>query len=302
MDSKSLLIGVIVGILIGTAVAYIVIPEKVHTEYLTVPGSGVSQEEYDRLDRKYAQLQTDYNSLLYGLDLADKEINVLENENADLQNVVNDLQTQLEKYLPTETGEVGRSRYNPAPIGTELYLEFTMGDEGGYSCEMNVTEVIRGEPALKKVIEADGYLRSLWYDVQKYENLTSKYLKDFGKDNVYYDNALDQLLSAQDRLDSNNPLDDGYEFLLVKVRFEFLTGPSSITLSAHDFKVISDSGVVYDVPYVEVPSPEFDIELLPRSNFEGWCVFEVLKDGEQPRLSFASHPDGTGGLWFNLFS
>ena len=235
------------------------------------------------------------------MDLADKSINALEKENADLQNAVNELQTQLEKYVPTDTGEMGRSRSNSAPIGTELYLEFTMSGEEGYSCKMNVTEVIRGKPALKKIIEADRYLRSLWYDVQKYKNLTAEYLKAFGEDNLYYDRARDQLENALDRLDQNNPLEDDYEFLLVKIKFEFLTGPSSITLNAYHFKLISESGIVYDVPYVEVPSPEFDVELLLGSIFEGWCVYEVLENDEQPKVSFAIHPDGTGGLWFKLY-
>jgi len=301
METKSTFIGLIIGVLLGGVGVYILAPSPTSTNSGPASQSLITQEQYNKLSNDYSTLQNAYNKLKTDYDNLKNSHNSLENAYESLQNTVSELQAELAKYIPPETGELGKSRFNPAPIETVLYIDFAVGGEGDYSSKMNVVEVIRGELALEKIIEADGYLRELWYDVEKYQNLTAQYLKDFGANSVYYMNVRDQLEYALDRWDRNNPLDDGYEFLLVKVRFEFLAGSSSITLNAQHFRAVSDLGIVYDVPSVEVPSPKFDIEMLPKSIFEGWCVYEVLIEDEQPKLCFATHPDGTGGLWFKLY-
>jgi hypothetical protein len=267
MEAKSIFIGLTIGILFGGVGVYFFSPHPVSTKLGSEGQSLITPEQYNKLNSDYSTLQNAYNKLKIDYDSLKYNYNSLENSYESLQNTVSELQAELAKYMPPEPGELGKSRFYPAPIDTVLYINFTVGGEGDYSSKMNVAEVIRGELALEKIIEADGYLREMWYDVEKYQNLTDQYLKDFGADSVYYKNARDQLEYVLDRWDRNNPLDDGYEFLLVKVRFEFLAGPSSITLNAQHFRAVSNLGIVYDVPSVEVPSPKFDVELLPKSLF-----------------------------------
>lgn len=300
MDSKTLVIGLVFGLILGAGVAYVAVPEKTTIEYIS-QDSGLSLAEYNTLQTENSELEQNYYSLQTRYNSLESNKASLENQVLILQDQVEALETELEKSIPPEMGSLGKSRSNPADINTTLHIEFIVSGENGFSGKMTVTDVIRGEPALQKVIEADGYLRDLFYEVEKWLGLMQEYNRTFGSDSVYFLDAQDHYTQAVNRLDRNFPLDDGYEFLCIKIKFTFVDGPKSIALSPLDFKVLSDSGIIYDIPNVETPSPLFDVEMIPNSEFEGWCVYEVLSDDEHSMISFASGSDFIGGLWFKLF-
>lgn len=69
----------------------------------------------------------------------------------------------------------------------------------------------------------------------------------------------------------------GYEYLLVKVRFSYVSGKSSNMVSGYSFKAYSD-GAGFSPTFVVLPKsmPEFKIvELMPGGKTEGWIAFTV---------------------------
>ena len=72
----------------------------------------------------------------------------------------------------------------------------------------------------------------------------------------------------------------GYEYLLVKVRFAYTEGKGSLHVSSYDFKAYVD-GAGYSPTWVVLPKdkPEFKgVDLIPGGQTEGWIVFEVPKN------------------------
>ncbi|AKG91843.1 protein of unknown function {DUF4352} [Geoglobus ahangari] len=73
--------------------------------------------------------------------------------------------------------------------------------------------------------------------------------------------------------------EDGYEYLLVKVRFKYASGRVSQFVSAYSFKAYVD-GVGFSPSFVILPNdfPEFkDVDLMPGGETEGWITFLVPK-------------------------
>ena len=75
----------------------------------------------------------------------------------------------------------------------------------------------------------------------------------------------------------NDEPKQGFEYLLAKIRVEYLLGESSKYVSAFDFKAYAD-GVGYSSTLVVSPKdrPELEsVELMPGGKTEGWVYFEV---------------------------
>jgi hypothetical protein len=73
-----------------------------------------------------------------------------------------------------------------------------------------------------------------------------------------------------------NP-EEGYEYLLVKVRFSYISGKSSYMVSGYSFKAYSD-GTGFSPAFVVMPDdmPEFKtVDLMPGGKVEGWIAFTV---------------------------
>ena len=76
--------------------------------------------------------------------------------------------------------------------------------------------------------------------------------------------------------------DEGYEYLLVKVKFSYLEGKTSFTVSEYSFKAYSD-GTGYSPTFVVLPQnmPEFKtVDLMPGGKVEGWTAFIVPENRE----------------------
>jgi hypothetical protein len=96
----------------------------------------------------------------------------------------------------------------------------------------------------------------------------------------------------------------GNEYILVKIHFEYLSGPTadtSYTVSQYNFYPISENGLQYASQTVVTPTPRFDAALYPNSSTEGWAAYQVALTDTHPLLAFARNYDGTGGIWFKLY-
>ena len=74
----------------------------------------------------------------------------------------------------------------------------------------------------------------------------------------------------------------GYEYLLVKVKFAYTEGKGSLHVSSYDFKAYV-GGAGYTPTWVVLPKdkPEFEgVDLIPGGQTEGWIVFEVPQGKE----------------------
>lgn len=71
--------------------------------------------------------------------------------------------------------------------------------------------------------------------------------------------------------------DEGYEYLLVKVRIAYVAGEGSFYVSSYSFKAIAE-GVVYSPTFAVLPKdkPELNsVDLIPGGKIEGWIAYEV---------------------------
>jgi LEA14-like dessication related protein len=166
--------------------------------------------------------------------------------------------TPVPTPTPSPTPAVGYSRFNPAPINTNLDVTFQW-ISGNYKARIALLEVIRGNEA--------------W-----------------------------QLIEAANIF--NDPPEIGTEYLLARIRFEYVEGPSSdttYTLSDYSFDVISETGVEYDLPFIVAPEPDLGATLYIGGSNEGWGAYQVATSDTKPLLTFGRNYDGTGGIWFTLY-
>ncbi len=102
----------------------------------------------------------------------------------------------------------------------------------------------------------------------------------------------------------NSAPNSGYEYILVKIQFEYLTGPTADTVynvSPVYFDAISENGVEYDYHSIVPPDPALSTSLYPGASHEGWEAYQVSLTDTHPLLTFGRNYDGTGGIWFKLY-
>ncbi len=99
----------------------------------------------------------------------------------------------------------------------------------------------------------------------------------------------------------NDPPEQGYEYILAKIRFEYLwnSDPNQdIDISQYSFDVFSEDGVKYDEPIIVAPDPQLSTTLYPGGIKEGWGAYQVAIDDEHPLLVYDQIH---GGVWFKLY-
>jgi hypothetical protein len=102
----------------------------------------------------------------------------------------------------------------------------------------------------------------------------------------------------------NDPPKPGFEYILAKVRFEYLTGATpdtSYRISSVWFDAVSMGGKDYDGVSVVEPDPAIGATLYPGASQEGWIVFLVAQGDTGPLMTLGRESDGTGGIWFKLY-
>lgn len=166
---------------------------------------------------------------------------------------------------------LGDSRSNPASIGETITTNFE-GYEGDYGLKVSVLEVYRGDEAMALLNKA--------YDAGPADNFRPI------------------------------PPNDGYEYLLTKIKFEYMDGPTPDTkydVSEYEFYVISTWGKEYFNSFKMIfpPEPELSTSLYPGASIEGWAVYEIEPSDEKPLINFKSDENSNNediGLWFKLYS
>ncbi len=103
----------------------------------------------------------------------------------------------------------------------------------------------------------------------------------------------------------NNDPKPGFEYILTRVRFDYLNGPDADTKyhlnSAVHLTGVSSAGKDYEYVILTTPEPRLDAELYPGASTEGWAVYQVAVDDAKPLLAFDRDYKGKGGVWLKLY-
>lgn len=112
--------------------------------------------------------------------------------------------------------------------------------------------------------------------------------------------ALD-IIMAENSL--NTSPEEGYEYILAKVYFKNIDcgEGKSVNINPLEFQAFSAEGVQYDITSsigVVIPN-NIRGEVYKGAEKEGYVLF-VTKVGDNPKVSYGTSYDGTGGIWFKL--
>lgn len=102
----------------------------------------------------------------------------------------------------------------------------------------------------------------------------------------------------------NAPPSEGFEYVLAKVRFEYLASPAedkAYAVSPVQFTAVSTDGKDYDMSWAVEPEPALNAQLYEGASHEGWAAFLVAAGDTTPLMTFGRNYDGTGGIWFQLY-
>ncbi len=222
-------------------------------------------------------------------------------EISKLQTEVSTLQSELE----AKTGELDRLRGEVSKLQTELEGKATEISK----LKMRIEELEAMVPPPPPKEGEPGYSR--FFPAPIGSNLTAKF--EWFRETYIACITLKQVIRGeeawkmiQEANPFNRPPKEGYEYILAKIHFLYVSGPTAETafeVSGILFDAVSEDGRVYDdVLFVVVPEPSLDEKLYPGASHEGWVVFEVEKTDLKPLMSFATDPlTGTGGIWFKLY-
>ena len=103
----------------------------------------------------------------------------------------------------------------------------------------------------------------------------------------------------------NDSPDEGFEYILAKVRFDYLDGSADKQFHLNtgvDFTAVSSEGKDYKLQLVVEPEPRLNADLYPGASHEGWVAFQVTKDDTNPLMTFGRDYRGSGGVWWKLFT
>jgi hypothetical protein len=95
---------------------------------------------------------------------------------------------------------------------------------------------------------------------------------------------------------SNKPAEPGLEYILVRVKFEYLArsipGKCAHPLVPEQFAAYSAGGEDYKPASVVPPKPEMRKSIKSGDSLEGWLVFAVAKEDRAPLMSFSVDAGG----------
>jgi hypothetical protein len=91
------------------------------------------------------------------------------------------------------------------------------------------------------------------------------------------------------------------DYVLTKFRIKVISTSDNkeFDVSSYYFNAVSESGVVYDSPWVVMPEPSLsNVGLYPGASTEGWLAFKVKKSDNNPLIRYVYGNDNE--LWFSL--
>jgi len=101
----------------------------------------------------------------------------------------------------------------------------------------------------------------------------------------------------------NDPPESSYEYVLVKIRFHYMScvPPEDTEFDWYYFEAVSSQGQTFDEPFVVAPDPQLT-PVYPGATTEGWEVLLVKVDDLAPLLTFGTEGDSdTSRVWFQLY-
>lgn len=276
MDKNLLyiMVGFIVGVFIGFVIAVGSSPNV--SEY---------QERIEELNQKISALNATIQSLKSEIAKKDSTISELKNKISSLTETLNQKEdeiaqltqekTRLEQRISELNDEIEKLKGSQAPQPPQ---------EGKLGSSIDKPAPIGTTITCVDTILGDQYILNITVVKAIRGNDAWKMIKEA---NMF-----------------NDPPKDGYEYVLVKVRIKYISGPSGqgYYINPVRFNAVSENGVMYENPFVVVPEPKLGGTIFQGATKEGWIAFEVSIDDKKPRMVFGFNEFlGTGGIWFKLY-
>jgi hypothetical protein len=165
------------------------------------------------------------------------------------------------EYDPSES-RIGYSRLNPAGLNETIKFIFENGYESGTLTPKKYTA-----------------------------NITVK-------DIIRGDQAITMIKAANQ---FNDEPSSGYDYILMKIKFELLDAPDQYDLNGYSFKLVSNKGKDYESVSVVQPEPKLQCNLYKGASNEGYATFKVETTDDKPVLTFGRDYNGNGGAWFKAY-
>ena len=301
MESKSIIVGLIIGIVVGGFIGFLSVPSRDVSDFQSqIDDLEVDISNYrlqvDGLQQQVSNLQNDINNLQVSLQTKNSEISRLQNE---LENTIS-----KEEYSAIEQ-EISQLQIQITNLQNQLNEKNTTIEELQKTIDdlesiLPLPPPSEGEPGSSRFFPVDiGITISCvyvnWRDETYYANIT---LLEIIRGSSAWSMIKDANMF-------NDPPPEGFEYILVKIKFKYAQGPdinAAWDIRISDFDAVSEDGYVYDSTYIVEPEPEFSAELYPGASHEGWAAYHVKKTDDKPVLGWKRGSYGKGGFWFKLYT
>ena len=267
MDTKILLVGLVAGLLVGAGAGYAMVSPQVSTLQSQVTSLKTQADLVPIMQTQITGLTADKTTLQSQLTTLNSQLSTLQTQATTKDAEINGLRSQITTL---------QSMIPPQPPAS---------GESGSS---------RFFPAPIGTPITANYQRGV---------STESYTAIFTVKEVFRGDAAWSRIIAANQF--NSPAPAGYEYILARISFNYVTGPTLNTVedvNAFMFQLFSGTGSKYDIPFtVYEPLPQFDSSLYPGASYEGWAVFQVSTTDLSPMLSFGVASSGSGGIWLKLY-
>ena len=285
---KWVMVGTVIGLVIGGLAGFLISPspdisgyqeqiEQLETQVTTLKDraqdleeeldNSVSIEDYSDLEQQIAQLKSELEDVVSA-----NEYNTLENQFNELNSQLTLLQDEIDENENTiEELEKTISELEvlapPLPPkegepGSSMFFPADLGTP--VTCTFTFRGDYSAQITIKEVIRGTRAWEMIY-------------------DTNYF----------------NDPPLEGYEYVLVKIKFKLISAPTPDTiysLYCWLFDAVSSDGQVYVYFTTVLPKPEFDIDIRQNLYSEGWAAYQVYETDDKPLLVFED-----GGVWFKLY-
>jgi len=309
--SKWIMVGAVIGLLIGGLAVFLISPspdisgyqeqiEQLETQVTTLHDRSqdleeelegmVSADDYTALENQFNELNSQLTSLQGEIE-----------DYSDLEQQVAQLKSELENVVSADDYTALENQFNELNSQlTSLQGEIDEKEDTIDDLQKTISELEALTPPLPPKEGEPGSSRFFPAEIGDEVTCVFEYygkiytaritVKEF----IRGDLAWSMIYEANM---FNDPVPSGAEYILAKIRFEYVLGPTAETkldISSFDFDAVSEDGYVYDWSSVVEPEPRLDASLYPGASHEGWAAYGVYKADSRPVLNFA-------GVWFKLY-
>ena len=269
MDTKILIIGLVAGLIVGAGVGYGALSPQVASLQVQVNTLQTSLASIPGLQTQITQLTSDKTTLQEQLTTKTIQVNSLNTEVASKDSQITTLQSQV-STLTKQISDL-QSMLPPLPPssgdpGSSRFFPAPMGTS-------ITTNYVRGSSATyTAIITVLQVVRGV--------------------------EAWNMIYAANPY---NDPAPAGTEYILVKVRYNYINGPTLENIDRYSFDTFSSTGVKYELVSIVGPEPKFEASIYAGNTIEGWAAYRVSTTDMKPVMSFGVDYKGEGGVWFKLY-